>query len=224
MVEQLLRYTLDVTAARCNLFFWIGPDVEIVAPQYLNIRQEWLDGYVDSMYRKDPLHVARLISEKRTVAALRYDQGHNRQILDSEYEAHLLSIAIGDEIDLIFWHREIPVACLAMMRSPEQRRFKLHSFDWGGLRDYIQATLSLHWRTRSMLTEDFLIRDRGLKPRELDIVRQILIGKDNRQIAEILGIGVGTVKSHVISILNKLGVDSRLAIACFVHDLQFRLN
>ena len=53
---------------------------------------------------------------------------------------------------------------------------------------------------------------------------QFLIGKDNSQIAASLGISVGTVKSHVVSILDKMGVDSRLAIACLVHDLQARLN
>jgi DNA-binding NarL/FixJ family response regulator len=75
-----------------------------------------------------------------------------------------------------------------------------------------------------MSVEDHLVRKLDLKPRELDIVRHILIGKDNSQIAASLGISVGTVKSHVVSILDKMGVDSRLAIACLVHDLQARLN
>lgn len=71
-----------------------------------------------------------------------------------------------------------------------------------------------------MNVENLLTHKFGLKPRELEVVRYVLFGKSNSQIAEILGIGIPTVKSHIVSILNKTGVDSRLGIACFVHGLE----
>jgi DNA-binding CsgD family transcriptional regulator len=142
----------------------------------------------------------------------------------AEYAAYLSSLNVGDEIDLVFWHDARPFACLALVRTHQQSPFSLEEFDWDGLRDFIQSTLRLHWRTRSMAVEDHLVRKLDLKSRELDIVRHILIGKDNSQIAANLGISIGTVKTHVVSILDKMGVDSRLAIACLVHDLQARLN
>lgn len=52
-----------------------------------------------------------------------------------------------------------------------------------------------------------------LTPRELDVVRLVLEGLRNKEIGERLAIGEGTVKIHLHRIYEKLGVDSRLALA-----------
>lgn len=48
-----------------------------------------------------------------------------------------------------------------------------------------------------------------LTDRETDVLRLVAQGKANKEIARDLGIGEKTVKSHVSSILSKLGVTSR---------------
>ena len=48
-----------------------------------------------------------------------------------------------------------------------------------------------------------------LSPRELDVLRLIVVGKRNKEIAGALDITEGTVKIHVSSILGKLGVSDR---------------
>jgi non-specific serine/threonine protein kinase len=55
----------------------------------------------------------------------------------------------------------------------------------------------------------------GLTPRELDVLRLIAAGHSNQAIAETLSIGRGTVKWHVASILDKLGVPSRAQAGAF---------
>jgi DNA-binding CsgD family transcriptional regulator len=52
-----------------------------------------------------------------------------------------------------------------------------------------------------------------LSPRELDVVRLLLFGKTNRQIAEELVLSVQTVASHLRSAMRKLRVSSRTAVA-----------
>lgn len=52
-----------------------------------------------------------------------------------------------------------------------------------------------------------------LTDREIQVLRWISDGKSNQQIAEILGVALGTVRKHVENIFNKLGVDSRTAAA-----------
>jgi NarL family two-component system response regulator LiaR len=49
----------------------------------------------------------------------------------------------------------------------------------------------------------------ALTPRELDVVRQLVSGQSNGDIADALGIGEETVKSHVSHVLAKLGVENR---------------
>jgi DNA-binding NarL/FixJ family response regulator len=52
---------------------------------------------------------------------------------------------------------------------------------------------------------------KGLTKRELEVLRLICQGLDNRSIADSLGVGVTTVRGHVQKILEKLEVHSKLA-------------
>jgi DNA-binding NarL/FixJ family response regulator len=53
----------------------------------------------------------------------------------------------------------------------------------------------------------------GLTPREIDVLRLLVEGRSDREIADALFIGHRTVASHVMNILGKLGVESRTAAA-----------
>ena len=56
----------------------------------------------------------------------------------------------------------------------------------------------------------------GLTGREREVARLIAQGKSNREIAEIMVVGVRTVETYVTRILNKLRFDSRVQIATWV--------
>lgn len=55
----------------------------------------------------------------------------------------------------------------------------------------------------------------SLTDRELDVLRGIATGKNNQEIADWLGIGVKTVKTHVSNILSKLDVLDRTQAAIY---------
>jgi DNA-binding NarL/FixJ family response regulator len=57
-----------------------------------------------------------------------------------------------------------------------------------------------------------------LTPREHEVLAQIVAGNTNRQIAQALSIGIGTVKFHVEHIIAKLGVADRTQAA--VHAVE----
>ncbi len=54
-----------------------------------------------------------------------------------------------------------------------------------------------------------------LTPREEQIVGEVVSGKTNNEIAEALGVSVQTVKHHLTSIFDKVGVYNRLELALF---------
>lgn len=52
-------------------------------------------------------------------------------------------------------------------------------------------------------------RSSSLTKRELEVLQFLAIGLANKEIAERLGVGIGTVKTHLININSKLNVTSR---------------
>lgn len=77
-----------------------------------------------------------------------------------------------------------------------------------------------HWRARSRYIEDILVGRFDLKPREVDVTEWLTQGKSNWEIGRILGISESTVKGYVVKILNKLSVESRLAVFCLLNSLD----
>jgi DNA-binding CsgD family transcriptional regulator len=59
----------------------------------------------------------------------------------------------------------------------------------------------------------------GLSKREQEIFFLMLEGKSNREIGEVLYISVKTVKNHIYSIFQKLGVKSRIKLYIFMRNL-----
>ena len=64
----------------------------------------------------------------------------------------------------------------------------------------------------------------ALSPREMEVARLMADGVSNAQTAAQLFIGERTVESHVASIFNKLGVDSRVQVARWVASLEDRAD
>ncbi|QKT06643.1 response regulator transcription factor [Gordonia sp. X0973] len=58
----------------------------------------------------------------------------------------------------------------------------------------------------------------ALTVRELDIVEQLTVGGSNREIARRLFISEATVKSHLVHIFDKLGVNSRTKVIALARE------
>jgi PAS domain S-box-containing protein len=68
----------------------------------------------------------------------------------------------------------------------------------------------------TLIERDELAR---LTPRERDVLRGLANGQTNAEIARALGLGAGTVKSHVEHVLRKLGLSSRTHAALWAQRL-----
>jgi DNA-binding NarL/FixJ family response regulator len=86
-----------------------------------------------------------------------------------------------------------------------------------------------HWVERQLLADaarTYATPEQtfGLSARELDVVRAIVCGACNKEIAQRLGISDLTVKRHLTNIYEKLGVAGRLELALFAlsHNLSDR--
>ncbi|GAB3699353.1 response regulator [Nocardiopsis oceani] len=60
--------------------------------------------------------------------------------------------------------------------------------------------------------------DHGLTARELDVTHQVGSGATNREIARALHISEGTVRNHITSVLRRLDLRDRTALALWYND------
>ncbi len=78
--------------------------------------------------------------------------------------------------------------------------------------------------TRGLLRQPVTNRRRGglpepeLTPRELDILRLLVRGNTNRQVAEELGLSTRTVESHRANLQGKLGLTSRVELVEYAEE------
>ncbi|SMC24725.1 two component transcriptional regulator, LuxR family [Andreprevotia lacus DSM 23236] len=73
------------------------------------------------------------------------------------------------------------------------------------------------WEVRQHLTE----RLSSLTPRERDVLRELLIGRLNKQIADVLDISIKTVEVHRARIYSKLRVRSGVELAALLRDVDW---
>ena len=58
-----------------------------------------------------------------------------------------------------------------------------------------------------------------LTPRELEVLKLIAAGSNNREIAEVLFLSENTIKNYVTNILSRLNLRDRTQAALFAHSL-----
>ena len=63
-----------------------------------------------------------------------------------------------------------------------------------------------------------LISELEVLPREAEVLKMMLAGKTNREMAEELYISESTVKKHVNALYHKLGVKNRLGLMALVRE------
>lgn len=96
---------------------------------------------------------------------------------------------------------------LNSIREVMKGRYWVHRESRGSLVECLRALMPAAGKAR----QDTY----GLTPREREIVSAIVLGNTNKDIARTLSISEDTVKHHLTSVFNKLGVANRLELALF---------
>ncbi len=81
----------------------------------------------------------------------------------------------------------------------------------------VQALLTNPEKTRTPKEPGFTPEEM-LTPREIEVLRLIVQGYTNRQIAEVLTLSVRTVEGHRSNLTDKLGLHSRVELARYARD------
>jgi FixJ family two-component response regulator len=74
-------------------------------------------------------------------------------------------------------------------------------------------------QAKNKLLADLRARMERLTPRELEVLRHIITGKLNKQMAAALGVGEMTIKIHRMRITEKMGLASVAELVCAAQQL-----
>jgi len=138
-----------------------------------------------------------------------------RQLATAAPEVKVLVVTIDEDDDSVleaisagavgFLLKDASIGeIVAAVRAAAAGRSHLSATAAGALVGYLRDTRQTATAGEAALSE-----------RELEVLRLIAAGKDNAEIAEALTISAGTVKSHVSSVLTKLGLENRIQAAIY---------
>ena len=130
----------------------------------------------------------------------------------------------GSPLPILFLtgHGDIPITVQAMRRGAED--FLTKTAPKEQLLAAVDRALARNQQEHAERARRDLVRQRfeTLSPRECEVLRGVLRGCLNKQIAADLGIHERTVKLHRTSVTNKLGVHSVAELTRLAHDAGFQ--
>ena len=175
--------------------------------------------YVREMYAFDPLHVRRIGEHGPSVAHLADATCYAVPDHVRRYTNFLRSFSAVDTLEMIFRDGCTILAGLNVTwterdPSPAGRSRALAE----QLQRYVEFSLNGRLASRRTAWVE-TTRCYGLTARECDVAQLLCHGHTNQAIATYLGIELSTVKTHLLRIYEKCGVDSRAGLVGRLCDL-----
>jgi PAS domain S-box-containing protein len=104
---------------------------------------------------------------------------------------------------------------LMEVETPEgERKPAIWCFGWDRMRDGLIALIleAKHILASSILPEGDFYAAHALTAREAEAADSLILGYEYKEIAERMGIGITTVRTHIQGIYSKLGIHSRIEL------------
>jgi DNA-binding CsgD family transcriptional regulator len=220
-ISRVVDFARGALQASASVFYWIDPALNIVEVLTAGMSPRFSVDYHSGIGAGDPLFARRLAHERKKVALLREECGKVAPGDVEPYLALLRDFAFTDTAEMIFWREGIPFAGLGILKRREDPAIGEETIAVASaMQSYLEYSLRAHPHVRLGNRHGVLARRYGLTLREIEVVDLVSGGASNGDIAAILGIGVSTVKTHVLRCFDKLGVKNRAALIAFLFNFD----
>jgi DNA-binding CsgD family transcriptional regulator len=214
-----VQFANDVLEASGAAFYRVNPDMSLDNFVLLGVPPEFHRQYLERMNKHDPLHVRHMVPTTRQVARLAEEMACVHVADATAYRLFSSHFGIGDMVEFFFRRGDRIVAGMSVMwrdgtRIPENvmsMAVKMH--------EYMQFNL-LRDTARDPASMTAKVVRYGLTAREQDVVELLCCGRTNREISDCLQISLATVKTHLLHIFEKLGVENRSAVVAMMSRLH----
>jgi DNA-binding CsgD family transcriptional regulator len=167
------------------------------------------DQYVAGMDRLDPLHPRAANNQPFARLSVATHQCASQEA--ATYRSFAGQCGIADMIEFFFRRNDRIVAGMSVLWTTSCKIPDGAMSIAEKIHDYLEFNLT--GRLSSTVEESTRY---ALTSREMEVVELLCCGRTNREISECLNIGLATVKTHLIHIFEKLGVETRSAVVALM--------
>jgi len=210
--SEALRFAQSMLDGSATAFYEVDVAFRLQRFLVLGIPEPFHRQYLEGMSELDPHHPRRAAG--RSVACLSDTLGHDQPCETAMYHSFVGQCGIVDMIDFFFRRDDQIVAGMSVVWGKDARKPEGAVALAQKIHQYLQFNLV----GRATSLDDG--QRYGLTAREMDVVRLLCCGRTNREIGECLKIGQATVKTHLIHIFEKLGVETRSAAVAMMAQLH----
>ncbi|MDH0301958.1 MULTISPECIES: helix-turn-helix transcriptional regulator [unclassified Pseudomonas] len=165
-----------------------------------------------SHYRAfDPLQPGRCLAIGRPVVSLRQGLARLPEAQGHAYRRFLAQHQVVDVVEIIAQADGRPLAGVSLLRCANLGEFRS---------DELERLLPLHGLMQLAVARQPAMgkpTSVALTPRERQITELLRQGSSNKLIARALGVGLPTVKTHLINLFRKVGVSNRTELVASLY-------
>jgi DNA-binding CsgD family transcriptional regulator len=208
------HFALSALSASSSVFYWIDEAMEMADVELTGSCRRTFHLYQRGMKHFDPLNIPRLVNSGKRISTLHHDYNLAPPAEYDRYRRYLKESAIVDVLDFVFWDGDLPFAGLGILKNPGDPPFSEQMLRFAtSMHGYLEFNLSSHPRLQRQRLTWRLGTQFGLTRREIEIAELVCRGLTNHDLGEELGIGLGTVKTHLMRIFSKLGIENRASLS-----------
>lgn len=201
--SEAVHFAQAMLEGSATAFYEVDEDCNLRRFLLSGIPEPFHRQYLDGMSELDPQHPRRAGS--LAVARLGDMSCGTERRETALYRSFVRQCGILDMVDFFFRRDNQVVAGMSVAWGRDARIPQGAMVIARKIHHYLEFNLV----SRSASPDDG--QRYGLTSREMDVVRLLCCGRTNREIGECLKIGQATVKTHLLHIFEKLGVETRSA-------------
>jgi DNA-binding CsgD family transcriptional regulator len=214
-MNQFANHTLSFLSQLVGIdtmaFYTVDPGTDSAEFELFNVPSRFFKDYNSYGKDIDPFATPRAAHYPGAMALVSNHLGQTER--DKEFAAFLTAHGFVDTLEVFFKPEGTLVAGISILitdhwndpikRTELFQRCKI-------AQPYLEFSVgTLQGRPAAVRVSDWLNYDIGLSNREIEVTRLVAEGKCNKRIASDLSITVATVKTHLVRVFDKAGVNSR---------------
>ncbi len=221
-IDSTLSFVAGLAGARHLGFFWLDSRHAPIDWKMVNVPRECHQEFMDKMRPYDPLNPKAMIDAGTTVGWLNDDQHPVPGEHSHKFRDFLGRHRFVDEVDIILRSKSDFVAGIIAFRHVDDAESGTVPAFGDVLPileksiPYIEFNLGRYLGADKQAIRHEIMETFGLTPREAEIAELICAGCTNSDIAGCLGLGVATVKTHILHLFEKVGVENRSSLVALL--------